>query len=97
MTAPVGKVKGFEPAVQKLFEFAISRIRAGLMTPTMCVSYGGELAELHQLPGYAQLQAECKNHGVELLETVMSLTGMINVGKGAMTLAFADDKAPLFH
>ncbi len=96
-TAPTAKIKGFEPACERLFAFARSRINAGLLTPTLCVSYGGELAELHQLPGYAQLQAECKNHGVELLETVMSLTGMINVGKGAMTLAFADDNAPLFH
>ena len=88
-TAPVGKVKGFEPAVQKLFEFAISRIRAGLMTPTMCVSYGGELSVLRALPGYTRLVETCAANDVELFESVMSLTGMVNVGKGAIVLGFA--------
>ncbi|KPL49820.1 hypothetical protein XAXN_05245 [Xanthomonas axonopodis] len=61
-------------------------IRDGLMTPTVCVGYGGELAELHALPGYA---AACQSHGLELLESVMSLTGMLNVGKGALAVGFA--------
>lgn len=59
------------------------------MTPTVCVGYGGELAELHALPGYAALQAACQTQGVELFESVMSLTGMVNVGKGALAVAFA--------
>lgn len=96
-TAPSAKIKGFEPACERLFAFARSRVSAGLLSPTLCVSYGGELDELRRLPGYAALQADCQKHGVELLESVMSLTGMINVGKGALTLAFADDKAPVFH
>lgn len=65
------------------------KIRDGLMTPTVCVGYGGELAELHALPGYAALQGACQTHGVELLESVMSLTGMVNVGKGALAVGFA--------
>jgi len=88
-TAPVGKVKGFEPAVQKLFDFAIQRIQAGLMTPTLCVSYGGELSQLRALPGYARLRETCQASGVELFESVMSLTGMVNVGKGAVVVGFA--------
>ena len=96
-TAPSAKIKGFEPACERLFSFAMGRISAGLLSPVLCVSYGGELSELHALPGYAALRAHCLANGVELLESVMSLTGMINVGKGAVTLAFADDKAPVFH
>ncbi|MBO9715481.1 MAG: DegV family protein [Pseudoxanthomonas sp.] len=52
-TSPVGKIKGFDAAVQKLFDFTIERIKAGLMTPTLCISYGGELAELRALPSAA--------------------------------------------
>ncbi len=89
-TAPVAKIKGFENAVRKLFDFAGTRVRAGLLTPTLCLSYGGELADLHALPGYAELRQACTSHGVELFESVMSLTGMVNVGKGAVTLGFAD-------
>ena len=88
-TEPVAKIKGFEPAAQKMFEVAGARVRAGLMTPTLALGYGGELAELRALPGYGQLRATCEEHGVEVLESVMSLTGMVNVGKGAVAVAFA--------
>uniref|UniRef100_UPI0035E41C7B DegV family protein n=1 Tax=Thermoflexus sp. TaxID=1969742 RepID=UPI0035E41C7B len=88
-TGAVAKIKGFEPAVRKLFEFTIGRIRAGLMTPTVCLSYGGELAEMRALPGYDALRAACTEHNIELYESVMSLTGMVNVGKGALVVGFA--------
>jgi DegV family protein with EDD domain len=88
-TGPVAKAKGFEPAVQKVMEFAGQRVRAGLLTPTLCLSYGGELEEMRALPGYEQLRATCAEHNVEVFESVMSLTGMVNVGKGAMVVGFA--------
>mgnify|MGYP000918254208 CR=1 FL=1 len=89
-TAPVAKIKGFDNAVAKLFEVVGKRVRHGLMTPTVCVSYGGELDELRALPGYSRLQAICEENGVQLYASVMSLTGMVNVGKGAVTIGFAD-------
>lgn len=88
-TGPVGKVRGFETAAQKLFAFAVERVRAGLLTPTLCLSYGGELEQMRALPGYAALVAACDEHHVERFETVMSLTGMVNVGAGSLTLGFA--------
>ena len=88
-TGPVGKVRGFEPAAEKLFAFAAERVRAGLLTPTLCLSYGGELEQMRALPGYAALVAACDEHHVERFETVMSLTGMVNVGVGSLTLGFA--------
>ncbi|MBD3682401.1 DegV family protein [Stenotrophomonas sp. Br8] len=89
-TGPVAKIKGFDNAVLKLFGVVGQRVRAGLMTPTVCVSYGGELDELRALPGYAQMKEVCAGHGVTVYESVMSLTGMVNVGKGAVTVGFAD-------
>ncbi|WP_305804210.1 DegV family protein [Stenotrophomonas sp. YIM B06876] len=89
-TAPVAKIKGFDNAVKRLFDFAGQRVRSGLMTPTLCLSYGGELADLRALPGYRELREVCAAHAVEVFESVMSLTGMVNVGKGAVTLGFAD-------
>ena len=88
-TGPVCKVRGFEPAAEKLFAFAVERVRAGLLTPTLCLSYGGELDQMRALPGYAALVAACEEHHVERFETVMSLTGMVNVGSGSLTLGFA--------
>lgn len=88
-TGPVGKVRGFEEGAQKLFAFTIDRIRAGLMTPTVCLSYGGELREMEALPGYSDLVRACKGSKVELFTSVMSMTGAVNVGEGALTVAFA--------
>ena len=89
-TGPVGKVKNFDNAAQKLFEHAASRVeRRELMTPTMCVSYGGELDELRALPGYATLRQACVVNNIELFETVMALTSMVNIGKGGLALGYA--------
>jgi hypothetical protein len=63
----------------------------GLMTPTVCLSYGGELAEMRALPGYQRLRDICENNKVEVFESVMSLTGMVNVGKGAVVVGFASE------
>ena len=88
-TAPVAKIKGFEPAVAKLFGFTAARIQDGLMTPTVCLSYGGDLDEMRALPGYDALRAACTANNIEVFESVMSLTGMVNVGKGALVVGFA--------
>ncbi|TWH16851.1 MULTISPECIES: DegV family protein [Pseudoxanthomonas] len=92
-TEPVGRVKGFEAATEKMFEMACQRVRSGLLTPTVSVCYGGDLAELHGLPGYARLLDTCLDHGVEVFESMMSLTGMVNVGKGAVAVAYASTDA----
>jgi DegV family protein with EDD domain len=88
-TRPVAKIRGWDAAVRRLFTFGAERVRAGLMTPTLCMSYGGELEEMRALPGYASLIDVCREHGVEVFESVMSLTGMVNVGKGSMIIGFA--------
>ncbi|HSM11047.1 MAG TPA: DegV family protein [Lysobacter sp.] len=88
-TAPVAKIKGFEPAAAKLFEFTIARIHDGLMTPTVCLCYGGDLDEMRALPGYDALRSACTENNIEVFESVMSLTGMVNVGKGALVVGFA--------
>jgi len=88
-TKPVAKLKGFDNAVEQMFKFAGNRVTAGLLTPTMCLSYGGELSELRALPGYTRLRDICANNKVEVFESVMSLTGMVNVGKGAVVVGFA--------
>lgn len=90
-TGPVAKVKGFEPAAQKLFEFASRRVESGLMTPTLTLCYGGELGEMRALPGYDALREACRANNVEVFESVMSLTGMVNVGKGAVVVGFASE------
>ena len=72
-------------------------IQAGLMTPTVCLSYGGELDEMRALPGYEALRAACVENNIELFESVMSLTGMVNVGKGAVVVGFASEGGITFE
>jgi DegV family protein with EDD domain len=91
-TGPVGKVRGFEHGTEVLFGYAAKRVHAGLLVPAVGVSYGGDLAELRQLPGYDRLRAACEECGVDLLEAPMSITGMVNVGEGAVTLGFAAEE-----
>ena len=91
-TGPVGKVRGFEHGTEVLFGYAAKRVHAGLMVPVVCVSYGGDLAELPKLPGYERLRAACEECAVELMEAPMSITGMVNVGEGAVTLGFAAEE-----
>ena len=90
-TRPVAKIRGFEPAARRSFEFICERVRHGLMTPTVCLSYGGPLDEMRLLPGYQSVVDTCREHGVELFETVMSVTAMTRVGKGSLTFGFASD------
>lgn len=89
-TGAAGKVKSFDNAAQKLFEHAVRRVEShGLLTPTVCVSYGGELDELRALPGFETLRQACAANNVELFESLMSLTSMVNIGKGGLALGYA--------
>ncbi len=97
VTGRVAKVKGFDAAVEKLFAYTIGRIRTGLMTPTVCLSYGGQLDEMRSLPGYTGLREACAANNIELFESVMSLTGMVNVGKAALAVGFAAEGQPAFE
>ncbi|WP_020648331.1 DegV family protein [Solimonas variicoloris] len=88
-TGPVAKPRHFDDACARLFTYAGERVRAGLLTPTLGLCYGGDLAEMRALPGYEHLLRTCSEHGVECIESMMSVTGGINVGAGALGLAFA--------
>lgn len=88
-TGPVAKVRGFDAAVERLFQTAAEQIRKGLESPTVCISYGGDLQRLERMPGYAEMKKSADENGVEILVSPMSTTAAINVGPGAVSLAFA--------
>lgn len=91
-TTPVGKVRGWEHGCETLFGYAADRVRAGLLMPVMCTAYGGDLSELPKLPGFENLAKVCEEHGVTLMQAPMSITGMVNVGEGAVTIGFAAEE-----
>ncbi|MBK8523511.1 MAG: DegV family protein [Betaproteobacteria bacterium] len=94
-TGPVDKVRGFDSGVERLFTKAADRIRRGLEAPYVCISYGGPLADVPKLPGHAVLEQAARENGVEILLSPMSKTAAVNVGPGAVTLAFAASGQPL--
>lgn len=88
-TGPVDKVRGFDAGVERLFTQAADRIRRGLESPYICISYGGALEAVPKLPGYAVLDQAARENGAQILLSPMSKTAAVNVGPGAVTLAFA--------
>ncbi|MGH8457121.1 MAG: DegV family protein, partial [Stenotrophobium sp.] len=60
-------------------------------TPTLSLSYGGELTEMEKLPGYETLMKLCRERKVEVFKSIMSITGGVNVGEGALAFAFASE------
>lgn len=88
-TSPVAKFKGRTEAWSKLFNFVIKRIDEGLHTPHLIISYAGALNDVERLPAFVQLRAYCEQHSVNLHLLTMSITGMMNIGPGGLTLAFS--------
>lgn len=89
LTTPVGKARGRDNAMQRLFRFVSARVEAGLMTPHVNISYGGPLDDLRRLPGYRAMAEVCTRNRVKLHESTMSITGCVNVGPRGVAVAFA--------
>ena len=94
-TGPVDKVRGFETGVERLFSRAAERVRRGLNSPYICISYGGPLEHVARFPGYTDLEQSARERDVEILISPMSKTAAVNVGPGAVALAFVASGQPL--
>lgn len=88
-TEAVANVRHFEDGAERCFRFVTRRIEEGLLTPTLAISYAGELRRLEELPGYTEMTAAATDAGISIYLSVMSMTGGINVGEGALAFAFA--------
>ncbi|WP_044873568.1 DegV family protein [Pseudomonas sp. LFM046] len=87
---PVSLAPSFDKAAEKLLAHARARVLAGdLLAPQLCMSFAGELSQVRDLPGFAELEAACGERGVTLHLAMLSPTGAINLGPGALSLAFA--------
>ena len=89
---PVTKARSFEGAVEQVIDYAVARIRAGLLSPYVSLSYGVEESELEHLPGLDRLRRACDEAGVTLLLSQMGITSSIYVGPGSVCLALAAEQ-----
>ncbi|MFT4045059.1 MAG: DegV family protein [Solimonas sp.] len=94
-TQTVARVRRYGQAVARMLAHVARQIDAGeVSTRHVCVSYGGELAELTAMPGYAQLREAAARRGIELLPSMMSATAAVNVGAGCVAVAYCGALRP---
>lgn len=82
----IARVRGFDNAAERVFKNVRIQVEKGLEAPFVCLSYAGDLELMRMLPGYPELVDACSANDVELLETVMSVTGGINLGPGTLSV-----------
>lgn len=85
----VAKVRSFDGAVERVMDYAVTRVEAGLLTPYVALSCGMIWTDIEQLPGLDRLRAACKKAGVELLLCQMGITSSIYLGPGSLCLSLA--------
>lgn len=89
---PMARVRGAPRAFELALARAARHVELGLATPTVCVSYAGDVEALLTTPGFVLLNAACKRHNVELITTSMSMIGTMKLGPGAMAVSFASER-----
>lgn len=87
-TMPIALIRHFDKAVEKVFAHVAAQIRRGLLVPMIGVSYGGDLDQLRTRPGFAELEQAATENNVELMLSMMSPAAAINIGVGAMSIAY---------
>lgn len=88
MSVPIATIRHFDNAVERVFIHGAAQIRRGLLVPVIGVSYGGDTDKLRAMPGFAEFSKVAAEHGVELMLSVMSPAAAINIGAGAVSLAY---------
>ena len=86
---PILKVRGHQEALDRAINIACDHVLRGLLIRTVCTSYAGNLEDIRSLKSYRKLLETCRRHHIELVLSTMSLTGGINVGVDAFSIAFA--------
>jgi fatty acid-binding protein DegV len=99
-TAPVARKMGNGKAQAALLNGATRLLQGGLLLGShLCLSYSGDLDDIHGRPEMTELKKMAAAAGVSVHLCRMSATGSVNVGPGALALgcvAKNHDPAQLF-
>lgn len=93
-TEPVAKIRNYQRAVEKLFAHVAAQLREGISTRHVCLSYGGDPARIHELPGYELLAQAAQDCEVEILSSILSATAAVNAGGGCLAIAYGGPLRP---
>ena len=78
------KVRSYDAAIERVAEVIGDSAEAGTIEPIVNVGYGGPGETLEKIAPYQALRERLAARDVKVLESHMSLTAGINVGRGAL-------------
>ena len=84
----VAKERGFDRTLIRLFGIARQAIDQGLATRIVNTSYAGDLEVIRRKRAFVDFEGYARERGIEVLLSVMSTTGGINVGPGSFSLSY---------
>ena len=84
----VDKERGFDRALIKLFAIARQAIDQGLATRIVNTSYAGNPEIIRRKRAFVEFKRYARERGIEVLLSVMSTAGGVNVGPGAFALSY---------
>ncbi len=84
----INKERGFDRTLIKLFDIVRHAIDQGLATRIINISYAGDLEIIRHKRAFIDFEHYAKEHKIEVLLSIMSTAGGINVGPGAFALAY---------
>lgn len=87
--AVAAQTRSHDDAVARALGSVTQHVRAGLLAPCVCMSYAGNVVEVRQRPAFTALEDACIRHGVALHLGTMSMTNAIELGRNALSIAFA--------
>lgn len=88
-TFPFDKARGFDAAIEKLFDHARTQVDKGLRAPIVCMSYAGDPSEFQKRADYKTFVDYLDKRAVNHTMAVMSTTAGVNLGPGSFSLGFA--------
>jgi len=84
--------RGWENAANYLLRAVAELVEQGRISSRhVCVSYGGEPERVEELDGFRDLKRACDHSAVKLLVSIMSASAAVNVGAGALSVAYAGE------
>jgi DegV family protein with EDD domain len=91
-TGPAAKLRHFDAAVETMFANATRSVKAGLLTPSICLGYGGDPDEVQHLPGFMRLQEAAEKAGITMHITPMGISAAVHTGPGCVSVGFVSDQ-----
>lgn len=87
-TTRVALGDSFLDAIRKLFDIVREAIGDGLAINAVMISYAGNTRDILTMEAYSSLERYADEHGVKIYLTIMSIAAGINVGPGAISVAY---------